>query len=136
MNKSELDKLGNKILRLGLGFLFVWGGIEKLVVEYFGGVGLEKMANSLQRIGFGFLGESGTYALAIWLAVSELIAGLLILLNFKTFYASLYAAFILIVALFTVYITRGDWMQSMIHIALISAYIALGLQSYNFIKNK
>lgn len=128
---STTDKLGNIIVRLGLGLLFVWGGLEKLFTDYFGGVGMEKMASSLHNIGFGFLGEQGTYYLAIWLSLTELIAGIFILINFKTFYASLYAAFILVVALFTVYVAKGNWMQSMIHIALISAYINLGLQSFN-----
>lgn len=135
MKRNSIDKLGNIILRLGLGLLFVWGGVEKLFTGYFGGVGIEKMANSLQNIGFGFLGEQGTYYLAIWLALSELIAGVFILINFKTCYASFYAAFVLIVALFTVYITKGNWMQSMIHIALICTYVTLGLQSYNMNKS-
>ncbi len=115
-----MKKLGDIIIRIGLGLLFVWGGLEKLFIGYFGGVGLQRMANSLEQIGFGFLGKQGNYVLAIWLAVSELIAGILILLNIKTFYASLA----------TVYLPRGNWMQSMIHIALICAYVGFGLRFY------
>lgn len=125
-----MKKLGDIIIRIGLGLLFVWGGLEKLFIGYFGGVGLQRMANSLEQIGFGFLGKQGNYVLAIWLAVSELIAGILILLNIKTFYASLYAGFVLVVALATVYLPRGNWMQSMIHIALICAYVGFGLRFY------
>ncbi len=115
------SKIGHIFFRIGLGILFVWGGLEKIFIGYFGGVGLEKMGHSLERI-FSFLGEQGNYILAIWVAFSELIAGILILLNFKAFYASLYAGFVLLVALFTVYISNS-WMQSMIHIALICSYV-------------
>lgn len=54
-------KYSNLIIRIGLGLLFVWGGLEKFLIGYFGGVGLDKMASSLQSIGFGFLGEEGNY---------------------------------------------------------------------------
>ncbi len=89
------------------------------------------MGAALQRIGFGFLGEEGNYFLALWLALTELVAGILILVNFKSFYAGLYAAFVLVVAMATIYVPSGNWMQSMIHIALIAAYLAVGLQGRN-----
>lgn len=128
--------LGNTVLRLGLGLLFVWGGLEKFFKGYFGGVGLEKMASSLQTIGFGFLGEKGNYFLAIFLAATELIAGILILINRKTALASFYAAFIILVALVTVYFPTKNWMQSMMHIAIMTSYLALGIDSYKFRKLK
>lgn len=127
---------GNFIMRLGLGLLFVWGGLEKFFVGYFGGVGLEKMANSLQSIGFGFLGDKGNYFLAFLLAATELIAGILILVNKKTSLACFYGAFIMLIALITVYIPRGDWMQSMIHIALLSAFLGIGVEKYASNKSK
>lgn len=118
------------VLRLGLGLLFVWGGLEKFFEGYFGGVGLEKMAASLQKIGFGFLGEQGNFYLAIFLAATELIAGILILIGKQVSWASFYAAFILVVALITVYFPSTNWMQSMIHIALITSYAGLGMMTW------
>lgn len=122
--------MGNFIIRLGLGLLFVWGGLEKFFEGYFGGVGLEKMAGALQSIGFGFLGETGNYLLAIFLATTELIAGILIIANKKLAWAYFYAAIIMFVALITVYFPRADWMQSMIHIALLTTFLGLGVEAY------
>lgn len=124
-----MEKIGSFTIRLGLGLLFVWGGLEKLFSGFLGGVGLDNMSAFLGKVGFGFLGE-GTYYLAIWLAITELIAGVLILINKKTFYAGLYAGFVLAIALFTVYVPAGNWMQSMIHFALITAYVGVGLEAY------
>ncbi|MDT0552472.1 DoxX family protein [Urechidicola vernalis] len=121
--------MGNLIIRIGLGLLFVWGGMEKFFEGYFGGVGLEKMAGSLQSIGFGFLGETGNYVLAILLAATELIAGLLILANRKLTWAYYYCAVIMLVALITVYFPRVNWMQSMIHIALLTTFLGLGIEA-------
>ena len=125
---------GNLIIRIGLGLLFIWGGLEKFFIGYIGGVGLEKMASSLQNIGFGFLGETGNYFLAIFLAATELIAGILIIANRKAAIANFYAAFIMLVALATVYFPTGNWMQSMIHIALLSTFLGMGLNSYQLKK--
>ncbi len=122
-------RYGNLIIRIGLGLLFVWGGLEKFLIGYLGGVGLEKMASSLQNIGFGFLGVKANYVLAILLAATELIAGILILINKKTTLAYFYAAFIMLVALVTVYFPTNNWMQSMIHIALFSTFLGLGLET-------
>jgi len=127
-------KYSNLIIRIGLGLLFVWGGLEKFLIGYFGGVGLDKMASSLQSIGFGFLGEEGNYILAILLAGTELIAGILILVNRYTALACFYAAVIMFVALITVYFPSGNWMQSMIHIALLTTFFGLGLDSYKIKK--
>jgi len=127
---------GNLIIRIGLGLLFVWGGLEKFFVGYFGGVGLEKMASSLENIGFGFLGHTGNYILAFILALTELVAGILILINKKTSIAYFYAAFIMLVALVTVYFPSGNWMQSMIHIALFSVFFGLSIESFQHKKFK
>jgi len=53
---------GNLIIRIGLGLLFVWGGIEKFIEGFLGGVGLQNMADFLKASGLEFLGDSGTYA--------------------------------------------------------------------------
>ena len=136
LTKIETMKYGNLIIRLGLGLLFVWGGLEKFFVGYLGGVGLEKMASSLQNIGFGFLGDQGNYILAFLLALTELIAGILILINKKISLAYFYAAYIMLVALITVYFPSKNWMQSMIHIALLSTFLGLGMEAYQLKKVK
>ncbi len=125
---------GNLVIRIGLGLLFVWGGLEKFFIGFVGGVGLDKMANSLQNIGFGFLGDKGTYILAFLLALTELIAGVLILVNKKTAPAYFYSAFIMFVALVTVYFPSANWMQSMIHIALFTTFLGLGLEAFKLKK--
>ncbi|HEY5714161.1 MAG TPA: doxX family protein [Candidatus Gracilibacteria bacterium] len=70
---------GSAFTKLGLALLFLWGGLEKLFTGFLGGVGLKAVAGMLGGMGFGFLGETGTYVLAIVLAVVELAAGLIFL---------------------------------------------------------
>ena len=36
--------LGNTIIRIGFGLLFVWCGLEKMIEGFLGGVGLDNMA--------------------------------------------------------------------------------------------
>lgn len=122
-------KKGDIILRIGFGLLFIWGGLEKFFEGFLGGVGLEKTAGGLASLGFGFLGDSGTYVLAFFLAATELIAGILIVLNKKLAIAGFYSAFIIFVALVTAYLGKS-WMQSMIHLALIAGYLAIGFNGY------
>ena len=118
--------LSNLIPRLGLGLLFVWAGLEKFFEGFLGGVGLERMAAGLGKRGFDFLGENGLFVLAFVLALTELVVGILILLNKKVRWAGFIAAFIMLVALLTSYITKS-WMQSMIHIALLASYLGIAL---------
>ena len=54
-------KTGNIIIRIGFGLLFVWGGLEKFIEGFLGGVGLNNMAAFLKSSGFAFLGDSGTF---------------------------------------------------------------------------
>ncbi len=123
-------KLGNTIIRVGLGILFIWGGVEKFFTGLFGGVGLDKMAATLGSIGFGFLGDTGTYILAIFLAATELVAGVFMILNKRTAISFIYAAFIMLIAIITVYLPTGNWMQSMIHVALLSTFLGLGIEAF------
>lgn len=122
-------KLGNIIIRVGFGLLFVWGGVEKFIEGFLGGVGLDNMAGFLKSSGLGFLGDSGTYALGAILATLELVAGILVLANQKLFYAYLFLAFIMFMALVLVHIPSGNWMNIMIHIALFTTLLGLAIQS-------
>lgn len=120
---------GNLIIRLGFGLLFVWGGVEKFIEGFLGGVGLDNMANFLKSSGLEFLGDSGTYALGALLAALELIAGILLIINKKTFYAYAFLAFIMLMALVLVHIPSGNWMNIMIHLALLTTLTGLALNA-------
>lgn len=117
------------VTRLGLGLLFVWGGLEKFFEGFMGGVGLDKMAGFLGKIGFGFLGESGLLVLAFILSLFELIAGILLIINKYTKPAAYFAAFIMLIALVMVRIPAGKWMSIMIHIALFTSYLGIALRA-------
>ena len=121
---------GNLIIRISFGLLFIWGGLEKFFEGFLGGVGLQKMAGFLKSTGWSFLGDSGIFVLAIILAFFELFAGILLIANKKLFYAYSFLALIMLVALLTVHIPSGNWMNVMIHIALFGSLLGLGLNNY------
>ncbi|MEP0262844.1 DoxX family membrane protein [Dokdonia sp.] len=120
---------GNLIIRLGFGLLFIWGGVEKFIEGFLGGVGLDNMAAFLKSSGLSFLGDSGTYALGALLAALELIAGILLIINKKTFLAYVFLAFIMLMALVLVHIPSGNWMNIMIHLALFTTLTGLALNA-------
>lgn len=120
---------GNLIIRIGFGLLFIWGGLEKFIEGFLGGVGLDNMAAFLRSSGLEFLGESGTYILGAILAALELAAGVLLILNKRMFEAYVFLAFIMLMALVLVHIPSGNWMNIMIHIALFTSLLGLGLNA-------
>lgn len=122
-------KIGNLIIRMGFGLLFVWGGLEKFFEGFLGGVGLDNMAAFLKSSGLGFLGDSGTYILGAFLALVELAAGILLFANKQLFYTYGVLSFIMLVALLSVHIPSGNWMNIMIHIALFAALLGLALEN-------
>lgn len=117
--------LGNTIIRIGFGLLFVWGGLEKMIEGFLGGVGLDNMSALLKSSGFSFLGDSGTYVLGAFVALVELIAGILLLINKKMFFAYAVLTGIIAVALISVHIPSGNWMNIMIHVALFTTLLGL-----------
>ncbi len=123
--------IGNLIIRAAFGLLFIWGGLEKFFEGFLGGVGLQNMAGFLKSTGWSFLGDSGTFALAVILSTLELVAGILLLANKKLFYSYIFLSFIMLVALLTVHIPSGNWMNIMIHIALFGSLLGLGLNHFN-----
>lgn len=120
-------KNGNLIIRIGFGLLFIWGGLEKFIEGFLGGVGLDNMAAFLRSSGLEFLGETGTYALGAILAALELAAGILLILNKRLFEAYIFLAFIMLMALVLVHIPSGNWMNIMIHITLLTTLVGLGM---------
>ncbi len=122
-------KTGNLIIRIGIGLLFVWGGIEKFIEGFLGGVGLQAMADMLKSSGLAFLGDTGTYALAAILALLELVAGILVLVGKQLFYAYAFLAFVMLMALVLVHIPSGNWLNIMIHIALLGTLAGLAINN-------
>lgn len=121
----------NLIIRIAFGLLFIWGGLEKFFEGFLGGVGLQNMAGFLKSTGWGFLGDSGTFVLAVILSTLELLAGVLLIANKKLFYSFSFLSLVMLVALLTVYIPSGNWMNIMIHIALFGSLLGLGLNHFN-----
>lgn len=112
---------GYLFIRWGIGLLFLWGGLGKLIPGFLGGPGIAEFTNMLQGIGFGFLGEVAV-VLAVVVAVVELLAGLMIIVNKKFVHLSyVLLAIILFVALVLVHIGSGAWMNIMIHVAIFLA---------------
>lgn len=126
-----MKNIGDLIIRIGFGLLFVWGGLEKFFEGFLGGVGLQNMADFLKASGLAFLGDSGTYLVGALLAALELVAGVLLLLNNQLFYSYAFLAFIMIMALVLVHIPSGNWMNIMIHIALVTTLAGLALNEKN-----
>jgi putative oxidoreductase len=120
---------GNLIIRIGIGLLFVWGGIEKFIEGFLGGVGLQAMADMLKGSGLAFLGDTGTYALGAILALLELVAGILVLVGKQLFYAYAFLAFVMLMALVLVHIPSGNWLNIMIHIALLGTLTGLAINN-------
>lgn len=122
-------KNGNLLIRIGFGLLFIWGGLEKFIEGFLGGVGIQNMANFFKGTAFAFLGDSGTYILAVVLATLELVAGVLLLANKKLFETYIFLAFTMFMALVLAQIKPGNWMMIMIHIALVFSLTGLALQN-------
>jgi len=122
-------KNGNLLIRIGFGLLFVWGGLEKFIEGFLGGVGLQNMADFLASSGLAFLGDTGTFILGAILAALELTAGVLLLINKKLFEAYIFLAFIMLMALVLVHIPSGKWINIMIHIALLFSLAGLALNN-------
>ena len=126
-----MKNIGDLIIRIGIGLLFIWGGLEKFFEGFLGGVGLQNMADFLKASGLAFLGDTGTYAVGAILAALELVAGVLVLINKQLFYAYIFLAFIMVMALVLVHIPSGNWMNIMIHIALATTLTGLGIHEKN-----
>lgn len=122
-------KAGSIIIRIGIGLLFVWGGLEKFIEGFLGGVGLDNMAAFLKDNGLAFLGDSGVFVVGTLLAAVELAAGILVLINKQLMYAYAVLAGIMLMALVLVHIPSGNWMNIMIHVALFTTMLGLALEN-------
>ncbi len=132
---------GNVLIRIGIGLVFIWGGLEKFIPNFFGGPGLEGAAGFVGSV-FGVEGIIATI-LTVGLAITELAAGVLVLIGKKLFEAYAVLTLILLVAVIMVWLPAGfkdmsgnnnvTWVTLITHIGLL---LTLGGLALNHKKNK
>ena len=96
---------GNLLIRIGIGLVFVWGGLEKFIPGFFGGPGLEGATGFLKSVGLDLGGA--TIGLTIALAAVELLGGILILLGKKLFEAYAVLAIVMLIATLLVWAPKA-----------------------------
>ncbi|WP_194852311.1 DoxX family protein [Nonlabens antarcticus] len=128
-------KIGNLIIRIGIGLLFVWGGVEKFIEGFMGGVGLQAVADLFKSSGLAFLGDTGTYVLSVLLATLELVAGILVLLGKQLAYSYAFLAIVMVMAFVLVHAPSGNWMNMMIHIALAAIFMGMAVEEHSKLRN-
>jgi len=128
---------GNLLIRIGIGLVFVWGGLEKFIPGFLGGPGLEGATGFVGSV-FGVNGVIASI-LTIGLAITELAAGVLIILGKKLFEAYAALTLILLVAVIMVWLPAGfqdmsgknnvTWVTLITHIGLLLTLAGLTLNS-------
>jgi len=118
---------GNLIIRIGIGIIFLWGGLEKFIPGFLGGPGLEGATGFIG----GVFGVSGIFAtlITVGLAITELTAGILLIAGKKLFEAYAVLTLLLLVAILMVWIPAGfgdmsgnnnvTWIVLITHIGLL-----------------
>lgn len=74
---------GLLVLRLVLGWLFLWQGLGKLVGPPFPGNGLDVLAESMSNL-FPMFGTLGGEALAVGMMLLQTLGGLMLIAGFQT----------------------------------------------------
>lgn len=130
-------KNGNLIIRIGIGLVFIWGGLEKFIPGFFGGPGLEGATGFVGGL-FGVEGIIATI-LTVGLAVTELVAGILVVAGKKLFEAYSVLTFILLVAIVMVWLPAGfkdmsgnnnvTWVTLITHIGLLLTMAGLAINA-------
>lgn len=130
---------GNLIIRIGIGLIFIWGGLEKFIPGFFGGPGLEDATGFVG----GVFGVSGVLAtiLTVGLAITELVAGALVVAGKKLFEAYAALTLILLVAVVMVWLPAGfkdmsgannaTWVTLITHIGLLLTMVGLTINAKN-----
>jgi len=126
---------GNLLIRIGIGIIFIWGGLEKFIPDFLGGPGL---TGATGFIG-GVFGVSGIIAtiLTVGLAITELAAGILVIVGKKLFEAYATLTVILLIAIIMVWVPAGfqdmsgsnnvTWVLLITHIGLLLTLAGLTL---------
>lgn len=126
---------GNLLIRIGIGLIFVWGGLEKFIAGFFGGPGLEGATGFLKSIGLDL--GSATIVLTVILAITELAAGALILAGKKLFEAYAVLTLVILVAIVLVWgpaafadfsgNNNTMWVAFIVHLGLLFTLAGLAL---------
>lgn len=126
---------GNVLIRIGIGLIFIWGGVEKFIPGFFGGPGLEGATGFVGGV-FGVEGIIATI-LTVGLAITELAAGVLVIIGKKLFEAYTVLTLILLVAIVMVWLPAGfkdmsgnnnmTWIIVITHIGLLLTLAGLAL---------
>lgn len=133
---------GSTLIRIGIGIIFIWGGLEKFIPGFLGGPGLDGASGFVG----GLFGLEGTIAtiLTVGLAITELVAGVLVVIGKKLFIAYSVLTIILLVATVMVWLPGGlgdmsgannvTWIVLITHIGLLLILAGLTLNERNIIK--
>ena len=120
-------RTGNLVIRIGIGIIFLWGGLEKFIPGFLGGPGLEGATGFIG----GVFGVSGIIAtmMTIGLAITELVAGIFLIAGKKLFETYAVLTLLLLIATITVWIPAGfgdmsgnnnvTWIVLITHIGLL-----------------
>jgi putative oxidoreductase len=132
-----MKNIGTLIIRIAIGIVFIWGGLEKFIPGFLGGPGLEGATGFVGSL-FGVSGVLATI-LTIGLAITELAAGILVILGKRLFEAYATLAFLMLVALVLVWLPAGfadmsgannvTWVTLIVHIGLFGALVGLALEN-------
>lgn len=133
---------GNVLIRIGIGIIFIWGGLEKFIPGFFGGPGLTGATGFVGGV-FGVEGVIATI-LTIGLAITELAAGVLVVIGKKLFISYTVLTIILLVATLMVWVPEGfkdmsgannvTWVILITHIGLLLTLGGLALNQKNIKK--
>lgn len=135
--KSQNSKInGNLLIRIGIGIIFLWGGLEKFIPGFLGGPGLEGATGFIGGV-FGVSGAIATI-LTVGLAITEIAAGLLLIAGKKLFETYAVLTVLLLVATVLVWLPAGfgdmsgnnnvNWILVIMHIGLLLILAGLTLQ--------
>ena len=123
------------MIRIGIGLIFIWGGLEKFIPGFFGGPGFEGATGFVGGV-FGIEGVIATI-LTIVLAITELTAGVLIVIGKRLFEAYAAVTVIMLVAIIMVWLPGGlkdmsgnnnvTWITLIVHIGLLLTLAGLTL---------
>ena len=128
---------GDVLIRIGIGLIFIWGGLEKFIPGFFGGPGLDGATGFVGSV-FGVEGIIASI-LTIGLAIAELGAGLLVVFGKKLFQAYAVLTIIMLVAVVMVWLpagfkdmsgaNNGTWVTVITHVGLLIILAGLTLNS-------
>ena len=126
---------GSLLIRIGIGLIFIWGGLEKFIPGFFGGPGLEGTTGFLKGIGLNLGGA--TIVLTVLLALTELAGGVLVIAGKKLFEAYAILAIVILIAIILVWMpgafsdfsanNNTTWVGFIVHLGLLFTLAGLAL---------